>query len=59
MRMRISLEQREHLQRKFMETFKEEIKALPEEFQRILADDLVTAFENRVTVLLRIYTRRS
>jgi len=56
--MQIPLERREQIQRKFTEMFKEEIKDLPKEFQWILADDLVTAFENRMVVLLKISKKR-
>jgi len=57
--MQISSERREQLQRKLTEVFKEEIKTLPKDFQWILTDDLVTAFENRMDVLLKICRKRS
>jgi hypothetical protein len=39
--------------------FKENIKELSTELQRILLDDLVTAFQNRINVLNRAQKKRS
>ena len=39
--------------------FKEYLKVLPTELQRILVDDLVTAFQNRMNVLIRAQNKRS
>lgn len=44
-------EQRKKLQQKVMTAFKAEMKTLRKPFQRILADDLVTAFENRIGII--------
>jgi len=44
-------QQRRKLQQKIMTTFKTEMKNLQKPFQRILADDMVTAFENRISVI--------
>jgi phage-related protein len=44
-------QQRKKLEQKIMTTFKAEMKNLRKPFQRILADDLVTAFENRISVI--------
>jgi mRNA-degrading endonuclease RelE of RelBE toxin-antitoxin system len=44
-------QQRKKLQQKITETFKTEMKDLRKSFQKILADDLVTAFENRISVI--------
>jgi len=41
---------RAQLQQKIMVALQEEIQALPPELQKILIDDLVTAFENRIKV---------
>jgi hypothetical protein len=50
---------RKQLEKRVMEVFADEVKALPQELQQILADDLVTAFQNRMTVLLRIQSKRA
>jgi len=39
--------------------FKENIRGMSTELQRILVDDLVTAFQNRINVLIRAQTKRS
>jgi hypothetical protein len=39
--------------------FKESVKGLSAELQRILVDDLVTAFQNRINVLMRAQKKRS
>ena len=38
---------------------KKNIKGLSTELQRILLDDLVTAFQNRINVLVRAQEKRS
>jgi len=43
--------ERKQLQRKIMTIFKREMKDLRKPFQRMLADDLVTAFENRISII--------
>jgi hypothetical protein len=50
---------RKKLQEKFSKAFKEEIRTLSTDLQQILTDDLVTAFQNRLTVLARIQAKRS
>lgn len=45
---------RNELKRKMAKVFDEKIQMLSEELQGILLDDLVTAFENRLSVLNRI-----
>lgn len=50
----LSPEERKQLKKKMMNTFKNETDTLSQELQRILADDLVTAFESRLTTLVRI-----
>jgi len=42
-----------------MEAFADEAKVLSQELQQILADDLVTAFQNRMAILLRIQSKRA
>jgi len=48
---------RKRLQKMIMETFTNEIHALTPELQTILADDMVTAFQNRLTVFQRIQSK--
>jgi hypothetical protein len=43
--------ERKQLQRKIMTVLKKEMKDLRKPFQRMLADDLVTAFENRISII--------
>lgn len=50
----VMLKERDELEEKMAAVFGEEIKELSTELQKILIDDLVTAFENRVNVLNRI-----
>lgn len=50
---------RKKLQEKFVDVFREEIETLSTDLQQILADDLVTALQNRLTVLARIQAKRS
>ena len=38
--------------------FKENIKGLSAELQKILLDDMVTAFQNRINVLIRAQRKR-
>ncbi|HVP26591.1 MAG TPA: hypothetical protein VMT26_02865 [Candidatus Bathyarchaeia archaeon] len=38
---------------------KENIKELSTELQKILVDDLVTAFQNRINVLIKAQKKRS
>jgi len=38
---------------------KENIKELSAELQKILLDDMVTAFQNRINVLIRAQRKRS
>ena len=50
----LSTQERKKLQKIMMKAFKNEIQTLTPELQNILADDLVTALQNRLTVLQRI-----
>jgi len=52
-----SSQKRKKLQRMVLEAFKTEIRTLPPEIQYILTDDLVTAFQNRLTVFQKIQTK--
>ncbi|MCW3997933.1 MAG: hypothetical protein NWF10_05115 [Candidatus Bathyarchaeota archaeon] len=42
---------RKELEGKFVKVFNDKIKGLSTELQRILIDDMVTAFENRLNML--------
>jgi hypothetical protein len=55
----LTLKQRKELETKMTKVFKENIKGLSAELQRILLDDLVTAFQNRINVLIRAQKKRS
>ena len=48
---------RKVLRNKMAEVFNDEIKALPMEVQYILLDDLVTAFENRLSIFSQARSR--
>lgn len=51
MNNQVSIEHRIELETKINQVFNSKIKELSTELQRILIDDLVTAFENRLKVL--------
>jgi hypothetical protein len=51
--------QRKDLEAKIAKTFKENLKGLSTELQKILIDDMVTAFQNRINVLMRAQAKRS
>jgi len=55
----MTLKQRRDLGAKMFKVFKEDIKGLSAELQGILLDDLVTAFQNRINVLVRAQEKRS
>jgi hypothetical protein len=55
----MTLKQRKKIEDKMANVFKEYITVLPTELQRILIDDLVTAFQNRMNVLIRAQNKRS
>ena len=59
MRQSLTLKQRRDLGTKMSKVFKEDIKGLSAELQGILLDDLVTAFQNRINVLIRAQQKRS
>ena len=48
---------RKKLQKMMLEAFTDEISTLTPELQNILADDMVTAFNNRLVVLQRIQAK--
>jgi hypothetical protein len=51
--------QRKVLEAKMTKVFKENVKELSTELQKILLDDLVTAFQNRINVLIRAQEKTS
>jgi hypothetical protein len=57
MKKSFSPENRKKLQKMMMEAFTSEIGNLTPELQYILADDMVTALQNRLMVFQRIQTK--
>jgi hypothetical protein len=55
----LTLKERKELQNRMAKVFNKNIKELSTELQRILLDDLVTAFQNRMNVLIRAQAKRS
>jgi len=58
MKQQIAFKSRKELEAKMATVFGEKIKSLSTELQRILLDDMVTAFENRLNVLNRASVKR-
>jgi len=59
LKQNIAFKQRKELEAKMSKVFKGNIKGLSAELQKILLDDLVTAFQNRINVLIRAQKKRS
>ncbi len=57
MKQEASVKNRKELEAKMASVFGEKIKKLSTDLQKILIDDMVTAFENRLTVLNRANTK--
>ncbi len=57
MKKQSTIKARKELETKMARVFGEKIKNLSTELQRILLDDMITAFENRLNVLNRAYTK--
>jgi hypothetical protein len=55
----MTFKQRKELESKLSKTFKENLKGLSAELQGILLDDMVTAFQNRIIVLMRAQKKGS
>jgi len=55
----LTVKQRKDLEAKMAKVFKENMKGISAELQKILLDDLVTAFQNRINVLIRAQKKRS
>ena len=51
------LKNRDELKRRMLEAFRDQISGLPEDFREIFADDMVTAFQNRLLVLAKIQSK--
>ncbi|MEM2419775.1 MAG: hypothetical protein QXL38_02160 [Candidatus Bathyarchaeia archaeon] len=58
MRCEFTPQQRRLIKAKMAEVFKENLEGLSTEFQKILLDDLATAFQNRINVLKRVQAKR-
>jgi len=50
---------RKQLQTEIISTFKEEMQVLNRELQQILADDLITAFQNRLKTFIKIQRKHA
>lgn len=59
MKTTMTLKQRKDLEAKMAKALKQNTKCLSTELQKILLDDLVTAFQNRINVLMRAQAKRS
>lgn len=59
MKQRVTLKQRKELEARMAKVFHKNVKGLSAELQRILLDDLVTAFQNRINVLIRAQDKRT
>jgi hypothetical protein len=55
----LTLKQRRDLSTKMSKILKQDVKGLSTELQAIMSDDLVTAFQNRINVLIRAQEKRS
>jgi hypothetical protein len=55
----LTSKQRKELEARMAKVFKENVKGLSAELQKILLDDLVTAFQNRINVLMRAQGKRN
>ena len=51
--MRLKTRNRKAMKTKISKALKQDLKCLPVEMQNIFLDDLITAFENRLSVLNR------
>ena len=58
MKQNVTFKQRRDMEAKLAKVFGENIEELSTELQKILLDDMVTAFQNRMNVLIREQTKR-
>jgi hypothetical protein len=56
---KITIKQRKELETRMAKVFKANMSGISAELQKILVDDLVTAFQNRINVLIRAQKKRS
>ena len=59
MKTTLTLKERKKLEAKMVKVFAGNTGGLSTELQRILVDDLVTAFQNRINVLIRAQAKRT
>ena len=59
MNQNMTFKRRKEMEGKMANVFKENINVLSTELQKILVDDMVTAFQNRINVLIRAQEKRS
>ncbi len=59
MKKNLTTRERQELQVKIAKAISKNAKGLETELQRILVDDLVTAFQNRINVLMAAQAKRS
>ena len=59
MEKKFSEQNRKKLQKMILKAFDSEIKTLTPELQSLLADDMVTALQNRILVLQKIQLEHS
>jgi len=59
MKKSYSAKNRKKLHKMMLEAFTDEIQTLTPELQYILADDMVTAFHNRLLVFQRIQAKKT
>ncbi|HKZ95287.1 MAG TPA: hypothetical protein VJ249_12030 [Candidatus Bathyarchaeia archaeon] len=52
--MALTQTRRQQLQTKMRKVFKDEMKSLSQDMQSVLADDIVTAFLNRISLFIKI-----
>jgi hypothetical protein len=52
LKQNMTLKQRKGLEAKLSKALRRDVKGLSTELQRILLDDMVTAFQNRINVLM-------
>ena len=59
MEQSLTLKERKEINAKISKVFKEDTQELSAELREILLDDMVTAFQNRINVLIRAQKKRS
>jgi hypothetical protein len=59
LKQKYTIKQRKELENKLAKVLKGSMKELSTELQKIMLDDLVTAFQNRINVLNRAQRKRS